>query len=87
MCVWRGRNNQQGGGKTKSLLIGINYIGQQGQLSGCHNDVDMMKKYITTHVRQADRQTTGRMGGRTYCATGFWMLDTISQVVARIVTP
>eukprot|EP00752_Nemacystus_decipiens_P011242 g9991.t1 len=41
--------NTAGGGKTKSLLIGINYVGQQGQLSGCHNDVDMMKKYITSH--------------------------------------
>ncbi|CAN0229943.1 unnamed protein product [Pylaiella littoralis] len=38
-----------GGGKTKSLLIGINYTGQQGQLNGCHNDVEMMKEYITSH--------------------------------------
>lgn len=42
--------DSQGGGKTRSLLIGINYTGQQGQLAGCHNDVDMMKNYITTHV-------------------------------------
>jgi hypothetical protein len=27
-------------------LIGINYIGQQGQLSGCHNDVGNIKKYL-----------------------------------------
>ena len=54
VCCVRGMgamHQQQGGGKTKSLLIGINYVGQQGQLAGCHNDVDMMKKYITTHVR------------------------------------
>lgn len=34
----------------KSLLIGINYIGQQGELRGCHNDVEMMKEYIATQV-------------------------------------
>jgi hypothetical protein len=27
-------------------LIGINYVGQQGQLSGCHNDVGNIKKYL-----------------------------------------
>lgn len=26
-------------GARRALLIGINYTGQQGQLSGCHNDV------------------------------------------------
>lgn len=41
---------EQGGGKTRSLLIGINYVGQQGELAGCHNDVKMMKAYIATHV-------------------------------------
>lgn len=41
---------EQGGGKTRSLLIGINYVGQQGELAGCHNDVSMMKAYIATHV-------------------------------------
>ncbi|CAM9316885.1 unnamed protein product [Ectocarpus sp. 6 AP-2014] len=46
--------NTAGGGSTKCLLIGINYIGQQGELAGCHNDVDMMKKYITTHGYSMD---------------------------------
>jgi metacaspase-1 len=26
--------------------LGINYVGQQGQLSGCHNDVEAIKEYI-----------------------------------------
>ncbi|KAG5176440.1 Metacapase [Tribonema minus] len=30
----------------KALLIGINYVGQQGELKGCHNDVEAMKEYI-----------------------------------------
>lgn len=34
-------------GKKKALLIGINYIGQQGELGGCHNDVKMIQKTIS----------------------------------------
>lgn len=33
-------------GSRRALLIGINYVGQQGELSGCHNDVLNIKKYI-----------------------------------------
>jgi len=33
-------------GTRRALLIGINYVGQQGELSGCHNDVHNMVKYI-----------------------------------------
>ena len=32
----------------KALFIGINYIGQQGELNGCHNDVIQMKQFIET---------------------------------------
>jgi hypothetical protein len=35
-------------GNKKALLIGINYIGQQYQLSGCINDVQHIKEVITT---------------------------------------
>mmetsp|Transcript_18489 Transcript_18489/g.26030 ORF Transcript_18489/g.26030 Transcript_18489/m.26030 type:complete len:315 (+) Transcript_18489:168-1112(+) len=34
------------GGVRRAVLIGINYVGQQGQLSGCHNDVRNMKKFL-----------------------------------------
>ena len=51
------RSNCQG--KKKSLLIGINYFGQDGQLYGCINDVANVKKLIisrgfleiATHMR------------------------------------
>jgi hypothetical protein len=33
-------------GVKRAVLIGINYIGQNGELSGCHNDVLNMKEYI-----------------------------------------
>jgi len=36
-----------GDGATKrALLVGINYVGMQGELSGCHNDVINIKDYI-----------------------------------------
>ena len=33
-------------GNHKSLLIGVNYYGQSGELSGCHNDVTNVKDLI-----------------------------------------
>lgn len=38
-------NNPRGGTK-RAVLIGINYVGQQGELSGCHNDVHNITKYL-----------------------------------------
>ena len=35
-----------GSGNRKALLIGINYYGQQGQLSGCINDVKTMQQVL-----------------------------------------
>mmetsp|Transcript_36908 Transcript_36908/g.37213 ORF Transcript_36908/g.37213 Transcript_36908/m.37213 type:complete len:244 (-) Transcript_36908:767-1498(-) len=35
-----------GEGTKRALLIGINYIGQNGELSGCHNDALRIKKYL-----------------------------------------
>lgn len=36
----------QAQGRRRAVLIGINYEGQQGELSGCHNDVKNIKKYL-----------------------------------------
>jgi Metal-dependent hydrolases of the beta-lactamase superfamily II len=33
-------------GTKRAVLIGINYVGQDGELSGCHNDVLNMKEYL-----------------------------------------
>jgi len=33
-------------GRRRAILIGINYTGQQGQLSGCHNDLKNIKNYL-----------------------------------------
>jgi len=37
---------QQSQGRRRAVLIGINYEGQQGQLSGCHNDANNIKRYL-----------------------------------------
>jgi len=33
-------------GTKRAIMIGINYVGQQGELSGCHTDVKNMRKYL-----------------------------------------
>ena len=33
-------------GTKRAVLIGINYVGQKGELSGCHNDVGNIKEYL-----------------------------------------
>ena len=33
-------------GTKRAVMIGINYVGQQGELSGCHNDCKNMMEYI-----------------------------------------
>lgn len=33
-------------GTRRAVMIGINYVGQEGELRGCHNDVGNMKEYI-----------------------------------------
>eukprot|EP01012_Entosiphon_sulcatum_P068324 TRINITY_DN9845_c0_g2_i1.p1 TRINITY_DN9845_c0_g2~~TRINITY_DN9845_c0_g2_i1.p1 ORF type:complete len:346 (+),score=46.71 TRINITY_DN9845_c0_g2_i1:467-1504(+) len=35
-------------GRKRALLVGINYVGQQGQLSGCVNDVIAMRQFINS---------------------------------------
>mmetsp|Transcript_22066 Transcript_22066/g.35878 ORF Transcript_22066/g.35878 Transcript_22066/m.35878 type:complete len:316 (+) Transcript_22066:105-1052(+) len=39
--------NEGGGGTKWAVLIGINYVGQNGELSGCHNDVHNITKFLT----------------------------------------
>jgi len=36
-------------GRRRAVLIGINYEGQQGELSGCHNDVLNIKRHLSKH--------------------------------------
>jgi len=38
------------GGKKKSLLIGINYVGQESELKGCINDVHNVREFLVKCV-------------------------------------
>jgi hypothetical protein len=38
--------NDNPSGVKRAVLIGINYAGQQGELSGCHNDVKNISSYL-----------------------------------------
>lgn len=45
-------------GTRRAVLIGINYVGQNGQLSGCHNDVFNMYNYIQDYYGFQDEDVT-----------------------------
>lgn len=38
-------------GRRRALFIGINYVGQQGELRGCINDVKNIKSFLTSNFR------------------------------------
>jgi metacaspase-1 len=35
-----------GSGRRRALLIGINYVGQKGELKACHNDCNNIREYL-----------------------------------------
>ncbi len=39
-------------GTKRAVIIGINYVGQQGELSGCHNDAHNMMEYIKVELTE-----------------------------------
>lgn len=41
-------------GKKKALCIGINYVGQQGELRGCINDANNIKRFLSTQFGYKD---------------------------------
>lgn len=46
------------GGKPKrAVFIGINYTGMQGELRGCHNDADMIRKVVQSKLGMAAAET------------------------------
>jgi len=43
--------------RKKSLLIGINYVGSQHQLQGCHQDVENMKEFLAYQGYPSDARS------------------------------
>jgi hypothetical protein len=46
--------------KRKALIVGINYVGQRGQLKGCHNDASTMEQQLRKECTGLMRSISGR---------------------------
>ena len=67
--------------RKRALLIGINYVGQQGQLSGCHNDVKNIKKYLTSvHGFNPDEMLILMDDGRHHAPTRKNIVDAFQRI-------
>ena len=51
--VW---NQEKRSGRSRALLIGINYYGTEAALNGCINDVIMMKNYLVSEGYSSAKQ-------------------------------
>ncbi|KAJ3207597.1 Ca(2+)-dependent cysteine protease [Dinochytrium kinnereticum] len=47
--------SHSGQGKRRAVFIGINYIGQNGELKGCHQDVRNMKAFVDQRMPGAEQ--------------------------------
>lgn len=73
-----------GNGTKRAVLIGINYRGQQGELSGCHNDAMNMKKYLMrVHGFQEHNMTVLMDDGRHQSPTKANILFAYQQLVRQ----
>lgn len=77
----------EGNGQRRALLVGINYRGQSGELSGCHNDVLNVKKYLMRYqgfpehniLMVMDKNTDGIMPTRQKIILGLQQLVRMSK--------
>jgi hypothetical protein len=69
-------------GTKRAVMIGINYVGQQGELSGCHNDVKNMIAYLKDKQGFEDRNMTVLMDDGYHRAPTYAnIMDAYRQVV------
>ena len=66
----------------KAVLIGINYEGQQGQLSGCHNDANNIKRYLIKNQGFQEKDMLILMDdGRHHAPTKANILNAFDRIV------
>jgi metacaspase-1 len=71
-------------GTRRAVLIGINYEGQQGQLTGCHNDCLNIKDYLLEELGFDENNIVVLMDdGHHTSPTRSNMLDAYRSVVAQ----
>ncbi|CAJ2501414.1 Uu.00g042670.m01.CDS01 [Anthostomella pinea] len=70
----RPQYSHQQGPRRKSLLIGINYVGSQHALQGCHQDVDNVHQFLSAQGYSSDPrdQVIMRDDSRTDPRGPFW---------------
>jgi len=73
---------KQSRGRRRAVLIGINYEGQQGELSGCHNDANNIKKYLIQNQGFKEKDMLILMDdGRNNSPTRKNILDAFDRIV------
>jgi metacaspase-1 len=71
-------------GTRRAVLIGINYEGQQGQLTGCHNDCLNIRDYIMEEYGFVEENIVVLMDDGDHAApTRSNVLDAYRSVVAQ----
>lgn len=67
----------------RAVFIGINYVGMQGELRGCHNDADMIKKIVTQKLGMgaAEVKVLKDDGGQSEAPTRMGILNAFSWLV------
>lgn len=71
-------------GTRRAVLVGINYRGQNGQLSGCHNDVWNAKKYIMQHHGYEEKNILELVDdGNSHYPTRGAIILALKQLVAQ----
>mmetsp|Transcript_18680 Transcript_18680/g.60391 ORF Transcript_18680/g.60391 Transcript_18680/m.60391 type:complete len:351 (-) Transcript_18680:118-1170(-) len=69
------------GGKCKALLVGINYVGQRGELAGCWHDVEAITDFLSERGFEADAVTTLLDDGDHDAPTGPGILKAIAELL------
>lgn len=74
-------------GTNRALLVGINYYGQNGELSGCINDVKNVKKYLVEHQGYEEQHILCLLddGSTPHFPTRQKIIRALQQLVAQSV--
>lgn len=74
-------------GTRRAVLVGINYCGQNGELSGCHNDVLNIKDYLVNALGFEERNITVLMDdGRHENPTRYNITTAYKTIVSQSVS-
>lgn len=72
------------GNCRRALLVGINYLGQSGELVGCHNDVFRMRKYLIEEQGYAPKDIVVLVDdGRSHFPNRATIIKVLDQLVVQ----